>query len=216
MLIVGGVASLIVTVVFMFRLNNYKRMIAYSSVEHLGIIVLGLGIGGIGFIGAMFHLIYNSLTKMALFFMAGNIHRNYKSREIPHVSSLLRDLRWTGILFLLAFLAVVAMPPFGIFFSELMIFQGLLANGQYVLLLAVLFFLLFIFIAMSRNVFKMMYGSIKNIEGQTNQTNRPLEEKLNITHLSTVVILCVLIAMGLFVPPALYNTVSEIAKSFNF
>ncbi|MGE5410218.1 MAG: proton-conducting transporter membrane subunit [Clostridiales bacterium] len=216
MLIVGGISSLIVTVVFMFRLNNYKRMIAYSSVEHLGIVVLGLGIGGIGLIGAMFHLIYNSLTKMALFFMAGNIHRNYKSREIPHVFSLLRDLRWTGILFLLAFLAVVAMPPFGIFFSELMIFQGLLANGQYVLLSAVLFFLLFIFIAMSRNVFKMMYGSVKNNESEKDQTQKLLDEKLNITHLSTAVILCVLIAMGLFIPPALYNTVSEIAKSFNF
>lgn len=209
MLVIGGVASLIVTLIYMYRVSNYKRMIAYSSVEHLGIVILGIGIGGVGLIGAMLHLIYNSLTKMALFFMAGNIHKKYRSREINQVFSLLRDYRWTGILFLLAFLAVIAMPPFGIFFSELMIFQAMVASNQYLLLSCVMLFLLFIFIGMSRNVFKMLY--------KTSDKVKPEEtgERLDISHISAAVLLCMLVLTGLFIPQELYRTITEIARSFS-
>jgi len=85
-------------------------MLAYSSVEHLGIITLGIGIGGLAFIGAMYHAVYNSITKMALFFSAGNIHRKFKSREISKVSAVLNTLPKTGWLFLLSFIAISGIP----------------------------------------------------------------------------------------------------------
>jgi len=89
LLIIGALLSLFVAFLFMFKVNNYKRMLAYSSVEHLGLISLGLGVGGLAFIGAMYHAFYNSIAKVVLFLTAGNIHRSYKSREVGKVHSVL-------------------------------------------------------------------------------------------------------------------------------
>ena len=144
-LIIGGLLSLLVAFMFMFKVNNYKRLLAYSSVEHLGIITLGVGIGGLAFVGALYHILYNSITKLALFFTAGNIHRKYKSREVEDVSSVLQVLPWTGWLFLLSFFAISGIPPFGIFFSELMMFEGMLFSNKPWLLAITMFLLLFIF-----------------------------------------------------------------------
>lgn len=92
-MITGGLLSLFVAFVFMFKVNNYKRMLAYSSVEHLGMITIGIGIGGLAFVGAMYHAIYNSITKVVLFLTAGNIHSKYKTREVSGVTSVLRSPR---------------------------------------------------------------------------------------------------------------------------
>ena len=72
-----GLLSMAVAAVFMVRQRDFKRMLAYSSVEHMGILVLGLGLGGAAVSGALFHLINNGLTKGVLFLSAGNIHRAY-------------------------------------------------------------------------------------------------------------------------------------------
>lgn len=114
-LIIGGLLSLFTAFVFMFKVNNYKRMLAYSSVEHLGMITLGIATGGIAFIGAMYHAIYNSITKVVLFLSAGNIHSKFKSREVDNVRNVMNILPKTGWLFLIAYLAISGIPPFGIF-----------------------------------------------------------------------------------------------------
>ncbi|MBK7380273.1 MAG: hypothetical protein IPJ03_15015 [Ignavibacteriales bacterium] len=125
-LIIGGLLSLFTAFVFMFKVNNYKRMLAYSSVEHLGMITLGIATGGIAFIGAMYHAIYNSITKVVLFLSAGNIHSKFKSREVDNVRNVMNILPKTGWLFLIAYLAISGIPPFGIFFSEIKMFEGIL------------------------------------------------------------------------------------------
>ena len=205
-MIIGGIFSLFVAFVFMFKVTNYKRMIAYSSVEHLGLIMLGIGTGGIAFVGAMLHTVFNSLTKIVLFFNAGNIHRAYRSREVLSVANVLNTLPWTGWLFLFGFFAIIAMPPFGIFFSELMIFQGLLSKPF--LLATVLFFLFFIFLGMSKTIFFMLYTaappSQKKIE----------PEKFEMMHFASLVLLVVLIALGVFMPSQLYDTVIQISTDF--
>jgi hydrogenase-4 component F len=205
-LIIGGMFSLFVAFIFMFKVVNYKRMLAYSSVEHLGLITLGIGTGGIAFVGAMLHMVFNSLTKVVLFFNAGNIHRTYRSREVSSVWNVLNTMPWTGWLFLLGFFAIVAMPPFGIFFSELMIFQGLLAKP--ILLAAVLFFLFFIFVGMSKTIFHMLYTAPPK-DHKTLPT-----EKFEIMHFASLALLLLLIVLGLFMPSQLYNTVVQISKDF--
>jgi hydrogenase-4 component F len=206
-MIVGGAFSLFVAFVFMFKVTNYKRMIAYSSVEHLGLITLGIGTGGIAFVGAMLHTVFNSLTKVVLFFNAGNIHRAYKSREVNAVWNVLNEMPWTGWLFLFGFFAIVAMPPFGIFFSELMIFQGLMSKPF--LLAAVLFFLFFIFVGMSKTIFRMLYTA------RPADAPAPVpEDKFDIFHFASVVLLLLLIVLGVFMPSRLYDTVILISKDF--
>ena len=95
-----------VAAVFMVRQRDFKRMLAYSSVEHMGILVLGIGIGGLAVYGALLHLINNGLTKGVLFLSAGNIHRAYGSKYADDVSGALRRVPLSGALFLAGFLAI--------------------------------------------------------------------------------------------------------------
>src|SRR5207244_5497778 len=80
-----GLLSMAVAAVFMVRQRDFKRMLAYSSVEHMGILVLGIGIGGAAVYGALLHLLNNALTKGVMFLSAGNIHRAFGSKLTDHV-----------------------------------------------------------------------------------------------------------------------------------
>lgn len=207
-LIIGGVLSLIVTFIFMFKVKNYKRLLAYSSVEHLGIIALGIGTGGIAFIGAFYHIIYNSINKIILFLSAGNVHLRYKTRQIDGVSSALNILPWSGWILLLAFFAISGVPPFGIFFSELKIFEGILFSENPWLLAVVLFLLLFIFINMGKKIFQMLYRKDDNLV-----VNKE-KEKFDISHLVSILLLIILIAIAVFSPDVLSKNILAIAKDF--
>ena len=207
-LIIGGSLSLFTAFVYMFKINNYKRMLAYSSVEHLGLITLGLGIGGLAFVGAMYHAIYNSITKVILFLMAGNIHRKYKTREVDKVRSVLNLMPKTGWLFMLAFLAISGIPPFGIFFSEIKIFEGILFSNKPFILALLMFFLLFIFINMGKNIFTMLY---KRGDDKQQQTGK---EKIELTHVITIILLIILTTIAVSSPDILYCNIIDIAKDF--
>ncbi len=208
LLIIGALLSLFVAFVFMFKVNNYKRMLAYSSVEHLGLITLGFGIGGLAFIGALYHAIYNSITKVVLFLMAGNIHRNYKSREVDKVKSVLNLIPKTGWIFILAFLAISGIPPFGIFFSEIKIFEGILFSDKPYLLAFVMFFLLFIFINMGKIIFAMLYK--KSDDESLNDGS----EKFELNHYVAIILLILLTAIAVASPDILYRNIMDIAKDF--
>src|SRR6185436_4589427 len=84
-MIFTGLFSMAFAAVFMVRQRDFKRMLAYSSVEHMGILVLGIGIGGLAVYGALLHLINNGLTKGVMFLSSGNIHRAFGSKYTDHV-----------------------------------------------------------------------------------------------------------------------------------
>src|SRR5574341_387150 len=120
-----GLFSLLVAAAFLVRQRNYKRMLAYSSVEHIGVICLGLGFGGYwGVFGALFHVVNHALSKSLLFIISGNILLKYHSAEIREVRGLLHAAPCTGALFLAGMLALIGLPPFAPFISELIIFRA--------------------------------------------------------------------------------------------
>lgn len=207
-LIIGGLLSLFTAFVFMFKVNNYKRMLAYSSVEHLGMITLGIATGGIAFIGAMYHAIYNSITKVVLFLSAGNIHSKFKSREVDNVRNVMNILPKTGWLFLIAYLAISGIPPFGIFFSEIKIFEGILFSDKPYVLALVMIFMLFIFINMGKIIFTMLY-KIDNDEVAQTKT-----EKFDIIHLSAILLLILLVTIAVTSPEIIYQNILDVAKDF--
>ena len=127
-----GLLSMAVAAVFMVRQRDFKRMLAYSSVEHMGILVLGIGIGGLAVYGALLHLINNGLAKGVLFLSAGNIHRAYGSKLTDDVRGAIERVPLSGGLFLAGFLAVTGSPPFGPFVSEFTIVSAAAGSGHYV------------------------------------------------------------------------------------
>src|SRR4030095_1911483 len=103
MMLTIGLVSMAVAGVFMARQRDYKRMLAYSSVEHMGILVIGVAVGGLATFGALLHLVANALTKGVMFLAAANIHRAYRSKTIDGVSGAIRRVPASGILFLASF-----------------------------------------------------------------------------------------------------------------
>lgn len=159
-LLVGfGILSMVWAMVFMVRQVDFKRMLAYSSVEHMGILVFGIGIGGLAARFALFHLAANALVKSVLFLSAGNIHRSYSSKTIPQVTGAIRRTPVSGWLFLLGFLAITGLPPFAPFISEFNIAAGALTSGHLLAGATFLVLLAGIFIAMSETVLQVVFGT---------------------------------------------------------
>jgi hydrogenase-4 component F len=209
LLIIAGLLSLGVAAVFMWRNRNYKRLLAYSSVEHLGIIALGVGIGGLALLGALLHLLFNSLGKAALFFMAGNIHRCYGSREIEPIRGLRHRLPWSSFVWALAFLYIVGTPPFGIFFSEVFVLRGMIRGSKWLPLAFFLVLLMLIFIGMSRSVLRMLQAP--DTASQPAPSSR---EQFNLSHALGLYAMAVSVPLALFQPAALFDSLRAILTGF--
>jgi hydrogenase-4 component F len=159
LLVALGLLSMATAAVFMVGQRDFKRLLAYSSVEHMGILVLGVGLGGAGIFGALLHTVSNSLTKGVLFLAAGNIHRAFKSKRLEDVTGAIRRLPLSGSLFLVGFLAVTGSPPFGIFVSELTILTAAMDGHRYVIAALYLVLLAVIFIGMGATVLAVVQGT---------------------------------------------------------
>src|SRR6266566_9593263 len=123
LLIVFGLLSMGVAVPFILVQRSYRRLLAYSSIDHGGIMVLALGFGGaLGFVGMLLHMTFHSVTKPLLFFCAGNAQQQTGHDSLKKTpGGLLHTLPVSGPVFLLAALAVTGTPPFSLFQSEFMI-----------------------------------------------------------------------------------------------
>ncbi len=153
-----GLLSMALAAVFMVGQRDFKRMLAYSSVEHMGILALGAGLGGAAASGAFFHVVANGLTKGVLFLAAGNIHRAFGSKLTDRVRGAAVRLPLSGPLFLAGFLAITGSPPFAPFFSELAILNGAFLGGHTVVGGLFLAFLAVIFVGMGTTVLGVVQG----------------------------------------------------------
>jgi hydrogenase-4 component F len=154
-----GLLSMGFAAAFIVGQSDYKRMLAYSSVEHMGIAAFGVGTGGIAGFGAMLHVVNHSLTKAMLFLLAGNVLATYRSKSARQVTGMLRVLPATGPLWLAGFVAITGSPPFGLFVSELTILKGVFDARRFVLVAVYLVLLLTIFVGMAMIVLRMTHGS---------------------------------------------------------
>ncbi|MDO8531589.1 MAG: proton-conducting transporter membrane subunit [Dehalococcoidia bacterium] len=204
LLIAFGLISLAVAAVFVIGQTDYKRMLAYSSVEHMGILALGVGVGGAATFGAMLHAVNHSLTKGLLFLVAGNILTAYRTTSVRGVRGLLHALPVSGPLWTIGFLAIVGMPPFGLFLSEFIILQAIFVQGHPLVAAAFLALLAVAFIGMATIVLRMALGEpwahpvIKHRE--------PLLSVLPPAALAVAVLLT-----GLYLPPALQDALQSAA-----
>jgi hydrogenase-4 component F len=153
-----GLLSMAFAAVFMARQKDIKRMLAYSSVEHMGILVLGAGLGGLALFGALLHLLANALTKGVLFLSTGNIHRAFGGKTTDVVAGALVRVPASAGLFLAGFLAITGSPPFAPFVSEFTIVRAAFADGQFGVAGAVLLLLMAVFLGMGSTVLAAVQG----------------------------------------------------------
>lgn len=131
-----GILSVAVSAFLIYVQHDFKRKLAYHSIEHVGLIALGLGIGGpLGVGGALLHTINHSLTKALLFCGAGNVMMKYGTRDLQSVKGILRVAPVTGLLIMGGALALAGFPPFNVFVSEFLIFTAGIKQGYYLLMI---------------------------------------------------------------------------------
>jgi hydrogenase-4 component F len=154
-----GLLSIAIAAFSLVIQRNYKRMLAYSSIEHTGLICVGLALGPLGTFAAMLHLLNHTLAKSMMFFLAGRVLHRYGTTEISRVSGLLKVMPWTGGLFAAGMLAVIGLPPFGLFISEFALFRAGFAGGRPWLMGLVLALLAVAFVSMIGHLNRMLYGA---------------------------------------------------------
>ena len=153
-----GLLSVAIGSLSLVTQRNYKRLLAYSSIEHTGLICVGLALGPLGVFASMLHLLNHCVAKSMMFLLAGRVLRRYRTAEIDDVAGLLRVMPWTGGFFAAGMLAVLGLPPFGLFVSEFTLARAGFAAGQPLLIALVLALLAVGFIGALGHLNRMLYG----------------------------------------------------------
>jgi hydrogenase-4 component F len=203
LLIALGILSLAIAALSLVVQRNYKRMLAYSSVEHSGLICLGLGLGPAGVFAASLHLLNHAAAKSMLFLLSGRILRRYGSTQLADVTGLMLRMPMTAILFSGGVLALVGLPPFGLFVSEFALVGAGFAAGRGWLMAIVLLLLVIAFIALVGHLNRMLFGRAAT-DGPQHETNRIELVPLGLC-------LAFLLILGIVLPPPVRVLLDRIA-----
>ena len=207
LMVLFGLLSMGVAAVFLIAQVDFKRLLAYSSVEHMGILALGVGLGGMAGFGAMLHALNHSLTKAMLFLTAGNVLALYKTKQIDKVGGILKIAPITAALWLAGLLAITGSPPFGLFVSELTILRGALYGGHPVIATLYLVFLSTVFVALARTALRMTYGPAPQ------GTVQPVAHEPGWSIWPPALLGAATLALGLYVPDGLQDVLRQAARA---
>jgi hydrogenase-4 component F len=132
LLLLFGLLSMGVSVPFILVQKNYRRLLAYHTIDHAGIMVTALGIGGaLGSLGLMLHMVFHTIAKSLLFLCAGNVSQHFRTDLFSKIKGgVMRAMPLTGVVFLMAMLAIIGMPPFSLFQSEFLIVRAAIVGGH--------------------------------------------------------------------------------------
>lgn len=204
--LVFGALSFILPAAFILVQRNYKRLLAYSSIEHMGFIVFCIGLGAPGMLAAMVHLIGHSLIKSMLFFGTGNMLLRWKSTKIAHIGPVMTSLPITGTMFLCGLLALLATPPSPMFWSELMAFSAAIGTHPF-LVIGMLLAGTVLFAGMLRNLLPMLFST------QKDPVTAPIE-RWNLSHTAMALHLIAVVAFGfLLMSPTTWSFLTAIAHT---
>lgn len=205
LLIIFGLLSLGIVVPFILLQEDYKRLLAYSSVEHMGIIALGIGFGGVfGIFGALLHMFNHAMTKSLMFFGAGNILLKHETKEIFHVSGVVKTMPATGAMFVIGALAITGSPPFSIFISEFTILASGFSQGHIIASILFLIFIIMIFAGFFNNVSRMAFG--------TPRTNIKKGDMGAWTLCAMGILIVFVIVLGVYIPPPFYEMIMRVVE----
>ncbi len=157
-LILAGTLSLLVSAGYMLKAKHNKRMLAYSSLENMGIVAIALGVGGVGYYAAILHLVLHSLSKAGLFYQIGISHRVMGTYRLDESGNYFSLYPAGATALLLGLLCITAIPPSGMFISELYLFKALVAGDHYWLLAVVLLLLCFVIYALVTRVLHILWS----------------------------------------------------------
>ena len=206
MLLAMGFLSLFITAVFVYHINNYKRMLAYSSIENMGILAIGTALGGVGMLAAIIHLIGHSLIKASFFLTSGNVLEIYGTKKIKSVTGLMKTDRKTAWLWVASFLGIVAFPPSVLFISEFLMVKTMFLKGHFIMCTLFLLLLTIVLYGLGKAVIKMSFSA---------PTHEVEPVKLSWTmYLPQVVMLILAFVIGIYMPQGLTQAILATVAGF--
>lgn len=206
MLLAMGFLSLFITAVFVYHINNYKRMLAYSSIENMGILAIGTALGGVGMLAAIIHLIGHSLIKASFFLTSGNVLEIYGTKKIKSITGLMKTDRKTAWLWVASFLGIVAFPPSVLFISEFLMVKTMFLKGHFIMCALFLLLLTIVLYGLGKAVIKMSFSA---------PTHEVEPVKLSWTmYLPQVVMLILAFVIGIYMPQGLTQAILATVAGF--
>jgi hydrogenase-4 component F len=210
LLIIFGLISLGISAIFILVQENYKRLLAYSSIEHMGIISLGIGIGGpVGIYGALLHILNHALAKPLLFFASGKIQSRFGSTNIANVNGVLSSMPLLGTLTFIGALSLSGTPPFNIFVSEFTVLKAGVDKGLWPVVVLFLIFVVIVFYGVLSGFGRMLFGRPEEAIGVTAGHHHVATVNIGNALSSGIMIVMAIavIVMGLNVPGFIDNTI---------
>jgi hydrogenase-4 component F len=204
-ILIAAILSIFVATVYMTKVLNIKRMFAYSGIEHMGIVMLGIAAGGVGYYAAILHIILHAFVKSSLFFQFNQLYRTFQSKSIDYVGNYFKYNPAGAIVLLSGFICATAMPPSGLFVSELLIFRSLFEGNHPGVLLLVLLLLTIVIWAFGKNTLKIVFQPVEGLDETTIPKISPWES------LSQFLLLFMAIWLGLNPPDVFVRLIREAA-----
>lgn len=206
LMIVFGILSIGTAAIFILVQHDFKRTLAYSSIEHMGIISFAVGIGTpLSVFGALYHMLNHAFTKSMLFMAAGNVYLKYDTKRMNKVRGVIKVMPVTGVVFVLGILAITGVPPFSIFSSELFILIEGFSKGYAFITGLILLFLVLTFAGFIAGLFKMFFGKPLHKELEPRELNR-------IGTVLLVVLIGVVATTGLFLPKPIKELIESASQ----
>jgi hydrogenase-4 component F len=203
-LVLMGIVSMVVSTFSLIGTRNVKRLIAYASINHAGVIAIGLGIGKAdASYGVFLYVVSNAFIKAILFLTAGKIEAHYRTKDTRRIAGLLTDLPYSGVFLMVGTVALLGLPPFGSFFGELLILSALVSSGHLMVFAAFCVLITMSFVATGRTIFPMIWGEPKEKHEWPRQTFTSASPK--------IAFLLALVVLGVYIPPVVNRLLQRVA-----
>jgi hydrogenase-4 component F len=204
-LIVMGVLSVAVAALHIITADNYKRLIAFASINHAGTIALGLGVGKNAGYGVVLYVVSNAFVKAVLFMTCGNIKAQFGTKKISALRGLIRVMPFSGWAFMLGIFALLGFAPFGSFLGEVIMLSNMVEDGYLPVFFFICIVLTVVLIASGRALFPMIWGDSPD-EG-------PHAAEPFWSNAASVLFIAILVSLGIYSPVAVSSLVSEVAAT---
>jgi hydrogenase-4 component F len=202
--IIFGLVSMAMAVPFLLIQKSFKRLLAYSSVEHVGIIVFALGIGTpLAYFGAMLHVLNNAIAKVLLFLTASNFRLAYSSKVMHKITGAIKVIPVSATFLIVGVFAITGWPPFGVFVSEFTIVSAGFASGDVVPSILFIGFIAAIFVGFIYYTSRMVLG-----EPQTPVSGGDAD---TFSLVLLGMLLAALLVFGVYIPHPLYEFIQNAA-----
>ncbi len=216
LLILLGLLSMGIAAASIYFQKDMKRMLAYSSVEHMGIVSLAVGFGGfLGLFAALLHIINHAIAKPLMFFASGTVSQRYGTKVMAEIKGIIRVMPVTGAMLLLGGLAIAGMPPFNVFLSEFLVMTDGFGTGQFLITPIMIILLVVVFAGFLRHLVPMVFGNPAT--GKAVPSEKGLgTDGMGVLAVAPMLILASLvIVLGFFVPQPLQTLIRDATQVFS-